>query len=324
MLPLRIHLALQPIRVYLGTTTRTASIVAMSTPHSIRPDTPAITGLPERPAKPGILLVIARIGYAARGVVYATIGFLALLVAVGRGGDVIGPRGAIRELAAQPAGAVVAVALAMGLAAYALWRLLQGIRDVNGHGTTVKGLCVRSGMVGSAFIHLGWAILALGLAIGHDGSGSEDAAAQGWTARTMAQPFGRWLVAACGIGIAIFGLNHFRKAARASFMKQLAVESMRQRMYTLSRILGRMGLTARGALFCVIGVFVVIAALRFDPQQARGLSASMLALLEQPFGAWLFAGVAAGVLAFGCYNAILARYFIIRPGRGQQPSPPTA
>src|SRR3954471_4807295 len=71
---------------------------------------------------------LARAGYAAKGVVYVLVGGLALLAAVGSRlpfdapeGATTGTRGALHRLVEQPYGKIILVAVAIGLAGYAIW-----------------------------------------------------------------------------------------------------------------------------------------------------------------------------------------------------------
>ena len=44
---------------------------------------------------------------------------------------------------------------------------------------------------------------------------------------------------------------------------------------------------ARGVVFGIIGVFLVIAALTKQPDQAKGIDSSLRALARTPLGPWL-------------------------------------
>lgn len=268
---------------------------------------------PQPEHHPIALRRLAQTGLAARGVVYLTIGVLAVLAAVGRGGDTTGPRGALRELFTQPFGTAILGALAAGLIAYALWRTIDAVRDVSGKGRGAKGLATRAGKIGSGVLHLAWAVAAISLMVGRGGGGGDDAAAHDWTARLLAQPAGRWLVAGVGIGLGVFALDHARRAWKASFLKHVEVERMSRTAIDRLRAIGRCGLGARGVTLAIAAVFLVLAAWRHDASQARGLAGSLDALWEQPFGPALLGIVATGVAAFGVYNLLLARWFALRP-----------
>lgn len=72
--------------------------------------------------------------------------------------------------------------------------------------------------------------------------------------------------------------------------------------------LGRAGMGARGVVFGIIGGFLLYAALRSDPNEARGLAGAFKILAQQPFGLWLLGIVAAGFVAYGLYQFFEARY----------------
>src|ERR1041385_31923 len=66
---------------------------------------------------------LARFGLVARAVVYVLIGWLGLQIALGHHPHQANQRGALAEVARNPAGLVLLWVIGFGLAAYALWRL---------------------------------------------------------------------------------------------------------------------------------------------------------------------------------------------------------
>ena len=74
---------------------------------------------------------LARAGLVARGVIYAVIGILAIKLALGDGGKTTNQNGALDTIAKQPFGKALLILMAIGLAGYAIWRLL---RAAIGHG----------------------------------------------------------------------------------------------------------------------------------------------------------------------------------------------
>src|SRR5437870_2821352 len=69
--------------------------------------------------------LLARAGFVARGVIYGVIGILAVKLAIGAGGKTANQSGALKTIAHQPFGKVLLTLVAIGLAGYALWRLLH-------------------------------------------------------------------------------------------------------------------------------------------------------------------------------------------------------
>jgi hypothetical protein len=79
-------------------------------------------------------------------------------------------------------------------------------------------------------------------------------------------------------------------------------------------ILGTVGLTARGVFFGAVGVFLVVAAITFDPQQAQGLDGGLRKLAATPLGPWVLIAVALGLVTFGVYSCCEARWRDVEPG----------
>jgi hypothetical protein len=248
---------------------------------------------------------LARSGYAARGVVYLIVGWLAVLAALG-GGRATDSKGALLTLLQQPFGDVMLGLVALGLVGYAAWRLVQGSMDTDNHGTDAKGLAIRGGLLVSAVTHVLLAFFALSLIFGWGtGGGSGDGGTQDWTAWLLQQPFGRWLVALVGAAVIGAGLAHMVKGWQARFEKYLVMD--RATLEKASPVC-RFGLIARGVVFLIIGGFLLVAAWRFSSGDAVGLQGALQTLQQQPYGWILLAVVALGLFAFGVYSLIEARY----------------
>jgi hypothetical protein len=246
---------------------------------------------------------LARFGYAARGVVYLLIGWLAVETALGARRHATDSHGALRYVAEKSI--PLLWLLAVGLLGYALWRLVQGALDTEGKGDDPKGLAKRAGMVGSGVIYSGLALAAARLAMGAHDSGGQ--AAQAWTARLMSIPFGRWLVAGVGIGVLIGGVMQIRRGWLGKLSDTL-VQGISASQRQLALRAGKLGLIARGIVFLIIGGFLIEAAIRIDASRVRGLSGALETLARQSHGALLLGATALGLAAFGVYSLLLARY----------------
>jgi hypothetical protein len=251
------------------------------------------------------LELLARLGYAARGVVNLLIGLLALFAAFGRGGGATGSKGALQTLLFQPLGSVLLAVVALGLFGFALWRAFQSLLDADRLGRTPRAIVVRLGQMVSALAYAGLGVFAMSLLFGWGTGGGEEQSARDWTRWLLAQPFGRWLVGAIGLAIIGAGLGMAHKAWSGSFVLHLACD---RATATWVMPLGRLGYAARGVVFLVIGGFLVLAAYHTNPSEAHGLGGALLALQEQPFGRALFGLVAFGLAAFGTFEFAEARY----------------
>ena len=106
-----------------------------------------------------------RLGYAAKGVVYAIIGWLAATAAYGPGGRTTNARGALQSLVDRPFGRILLGLVAIGLSGYVLWRFVQAIMDTENRGTDTKGMIVRLIYAGNGSIYAGLAISAVKIVI---------------------------------------------------------------------------------------------------------------------------------------------------------------
>ena len=254
------------------------------------------------------IVPLARCGFAAKGAVYIIIGVLAALAAFNRGGRTAGSQGAFEEILSQPYGKVLLGVIAAGLAGYALWRVIQAIKDTENKDSGAKGIAVRLGYAVIGLLHASLALTAVQLIMGSGGRGNADESSQEWTATLLAQPFGQWLVGAVGISIIGVAISQFYQAYTTKFREKLERGEMSARAEAWATRVGQIGLAARGVVFGVIGIFLVYAALQANPNEARGLSGALQTLEQQPFGPWVLSIVAFGLVAYGIYLLVLAQY----------------
>jgi hypothetical protein len=250
---------------------------------------------------------LARFGYAAKGVVYVLVGSLAALAAF-KGGGPTDSRGALTQVVRQPYGRVMLGVVAVGLAGYALWRLVQALRDTEDKGAEMKGLSIRFGYACIGFVYAGLSYSAVQLILGHSAGKSSDQTSKEWTATFFALPLGRLLVGLGGLCVIGFGLYQGYKAFTAKFRKKWKRHEMSERARSLAIRAGQVGLTARGVVFGIIGIFLIQAALRHRAEEARGIGGALHALEQQPYGPYVLGAVALGLVAYGLYMFVEARY----------------
>jgi Domain of Unknown Function (DUF1206) len=255
---------------------------------------------------------LARWGYGAIGVVYLTVGLLALLAALRAGGPPTDAQGAFEKMLAQPLGQLLLSAVALGLVGYALWRLVQAIWDPEPQGRGVSGVLRRVGYAGSGVVYAGLALSAGQHILGSGAGENSDTASQAWTARLLAQPFGPWVIGTVRLAMLGYACAQVYRAVTAKFREPLKSQEMSARMVTWVTSLGRVGFIARGVVFASIGLFLIEAAWHADPKEARGLGGALRTLERQPFGLWVLGAVAVGLMCYGLYMVVLARYRRVR------------
>jgi hypothetical protein len=254
---------------------------------------------------------LARLGYASKALIYAIVGLLAIMAATNRGGRVTDTSGALRVVLSQPFGRVLLMVLAVGLCGYAIWRLLDAIRDPDGHGTGFGGLVTRigNGIRGGIYGALGLEAFRLLRGLG----GSKQDEAEAWTSRILSMPLGEFAVGIAGAIVAIYGLSELLDSVRGKDDAKVDLWMVSSEARPTVKWICRFGVGARGVLIATLGVFLVRAALQHDPNEAAGSRESLLELANAVEGRWLLTLMAAGLLAYAFDQAVHARFRRIRP-----------
>ncbi len=257
-----------------------------------------------RHARPWVR-VMARLGYVAKGVVYATIGLLAMLEALGMGGKTASPDGAMRSIGSQPFGGLLLVLLSVGLFGYAAWKVVQGVMDPDDRGSDAHGVVRRVCYVGSGAIHGLLAFTAAQSVFGAEDS-SEDAMAA--SAMAYQPPIGRILVAVVGVIVIGVGLYQLYAAYNAKFRGELALGRMGGAREVWTTLLGRIGTAARAVAIGAAGAFLLLAAYQSDPKETRGLGGALETIQDQPLGSYMLGVIAAGLVLYGAFMFLVAHY----------------
>ena len=254
---------------------------------------------------------LARLGYASKALIYTIMGYLALAAAMRQGGRVTDMYGALRALLGNPLGRILLVVLAIGLWGYAVWRVLDAIRDPDRHGTDFKGLVTRIGNVVRALIYGGVGLEAIKLFRGLGGSDGRET--QTWTAKLLDMPFGQWLVGLLGAIVLVYGVSEVIAAFKSGYSRTLDVSAMPARFRRAAERISAIGIGSRGVIIAVAGTFLLRAALERDPSEAHGVRDSILYLVNAAPGRWALLFIGIGFLAYAFDQAVHARYRRIRP-----------
>lgn len=265
-----------------------------------------------------LLELAARLGYGALGFVYLSAGVLTFLAATDRIRDAAGSKEATFWLADQPFGRVWLVLLALGLLAFVQWCVLQSVFDADHEGTRLEGLMKRASQAGNGLFHGILAVSIFGLLHKEpvDANALETAANQDKAAMVLSLPFGDWLLIAIGLGIIAAGLSNIINGARADFTQKLSCSAeVCRRVAPLAKA----GNVARGVSFVPLGIFVVLGGLHSRASEVRSFGAALDGLEAQPGGPWILAFTALGLMAFGAFSFIEARFRRIQPPRDLNP-----
>jgi hypothetical protein len=248
----------------------------------------------------GWYAVTARTGLVAKGVSFGIVGVLAVKLALGDGGKATSREGALQSLAHHSFGKLLLILLVIGFAAYALWRFVQAFAE----GEWGKGI----GYVARGLIYAGLTYSTIKLLVGAGTGGSQNQKAHKTAATVLSWPAGTWIVGIAGVAIVGAGLWNLYRGLSRKFEDKWRVHGMSHTARTWGGRVGAVGHVARAVVFTLIGIFVVKAALDYNPKDAIGIDGALQKVAHASYGPYLLGLTAAGLICYGLYCLVDARY----------------
>jgi hypothetical protein len=242
---------------------------------------------------------LVRLGYAARGLVYILLGYLAL----SRPGDDSGPEGAFSYLQEVPLGTPILYLCVIGLIAYSIYKFCSLLLDVENRGSDAKGLMYRIGNAAGGVAYLALAYTAYEFAQGSKQNASSGGGAHEAAGTVLSFGLGSLVLGLIGVGFIVAGVMQAKGAVTGSFMKRMKADAPHFVEY-----LGRAGFAARAVVFLIIGWSLVRSAWLSSTAQVKTLGEAVSSLADN---GTLYTLVAAGLLLFGVFSLFAARYRII-------------
>jgi hypothetical protein len=255
-------------------------------------------------ARRGWLEAAARAGYTAKGVVYVMIGGLAVAAATGQRGRLGGGETAVRAIGDQSYGRVLLALTAAGLFGYALWRLVSAAFDVEDHGKSARGMLARAAQTWSGLVYGALGVLAVQIASGSSGGGSSE---RTYVSKLLSWDGGAIIVGVIGVIVLAYSAQQLHKAMGGECARVLS-GSMPPRVERWGVLAGRAGIGARAVVLIIVGLGILRAAFDHDPSEAHGIGGALASIARQPYGVALLLAVAVGLVAYGVYQFVLARY----------------
>jgi hypothetical protein len=239
-----------------------------------------------------------------------TIGVLSARSAIGAGGHTVTDSHDAMDALNGAFGRPLLGLMALGLAGYGIWLVINAFTDAEGKGRDAKGLAKRIGAGIRGIVHIALAGTAVSLLLWQTSGDGHGEKARHWTGRVLGTPGGVYLVWGVAAAIGGYGIWQLYRAWSAKLDKQLDLGRLRIGAQRVVIAISRFGIAARAIVFISIAVLFGRAALHRNASEAGGTSESMNELFA--FGRWPFAAIALGVAAYGIYQLIEARYRRIR------------
>jgi hypothetical protein len=259
----------------------------------------AVHSVAAAPIKPWVRRFV-RIGYAAKGVIYFLIGILALRLAFGEGGRLTDQNGILHTIVRQPFGTILLSTIGVGLLAYSAWEIVRALLDRSSRGWADRALSIIKAFVYGA---IGFHGIRLLFGDSARANNPDD------LARTaMRLPLGEIVLALIGAGVAVYGVVQIMHAWKAEFDDDLDEYRVRRDGSHWVLTVGRAGIGSRGVILVLMGAAFVRAALSGQPAAAKGIPEALATVFAQQYGSLLLAAVAAGVMCYGIFQLLHARY----------------
>ncbi|CAH1000643.1 hypothetical protein LEM8419_01777 [Neolewinella maritima] len=246
-------------------------------------------------------------GYTAKGIVYSLIGIFAIAGVVGgASGSNSGPKAVIKWIGTNPFGQVLLFLIGLGLLAYCSWRWYTAVQDKKNEGKDKEGIVKRIAYAVSGTAYGVLSAQAFKLAFGGGGGGGQDK--QDIIAQLLSKSWGPYVVGAIALimaGVAIFQLY---RAVKDKHMDRIEGQQLSEDQREVFQRTGEVGLTARFIVYGVISFSLFKAATMDDASQFRGIGEALSFIEDQSYGAALLVIVGLGLLAYGIFMFVRARY----------------
>jgi len=152
------------------------------------------------------------------------------------------------------------------------------------------------------------------IVLGSGGGQSQNEKAHKTTAVVLSWPAGTWIVGIAGAVLIGVGLWNGYRGLTHKFERRWRRGEMSGGARTWGRRVGVAGHLARAVVFTLIGVFVVKAAVDYRPRDAVGLDGALQKLVHAAYGPYLLGVTAAGLVCYGLYCLVDARYRDVSSG----------
>lgn len=256
----------------------------------------------------------ARLGLTAKGIVYCLVGAMAFMAAFEIGGKSVkdtGKSGVFQFILDQPFGKLLLGLVAIGLLCFALWRFIQTFMDTEHKGTNGKGIVRRVGYGFSGAIYGTFAFAAASAALGNNSHSGSANAEQSMAQELLSKPFGQWLAGAVAIGIIGFGMYQIYRAYSGNYLKKIQANRLKPDVQHLLLRAGKIGYTARGVVYVIIGYLFLKAAIHDNSSEAGGSNSAFSFLEMGNYGSLLLGIVALGLLCYGVFMFVRAKCEVI-------------
>ena len=242
----------------------------------------------------------ARWGFVANAVVYLIVGTLAVRWALGEGGRITDPEGALMAIRRGAGGKALLIALVPGFFSYTLWRILAAIFDGDDDGNDAAGIAGRVFGVIKAGAYAALGLTALRIALGQRVGGSD------WTDALLSSPP---IAGILSCAILVFACYEMYRAWSSKLSDGLRLGDLHAVARRCVVGISRFGIAARATVIGAFGFLMIRAALNGRPSNPATTTSIHAAANAEPL---FYLLIGAGLIAYGLYLAVLSKYRKVR------------
>lgn len=251
----------------------------------------------------GVIKAAAKIGFFARGLVWITIGLLAFRLATTPGDRKSADRsGALQEIGSKPFGKFILIVIAVAFLAYALYNLIEAAFDFEDKGVGGRVLRLVRAILYSSFAWTTYQFVSKSKLQNNNKQSSD------FTSKLMQRSAGPLLVGLVGVVVIAVGLYNARNAFGKRYQEGLKTFELSETNRRAVGVIARVGYISRGAVFSVAGLLFIQAAATHNAHKASGLDGALRRLLAVSYGRPLVALLGIGLVAFGIFSLVEAKY----------------
>jgi hypothetical protein len=249
---------------------------------------------------------VTRLGWLAKGAVYALMGATAFTIGRGKPtDDDASPEGAVAQVVDTRGGTFLLATLAVGLVLYSAWRLLS-VAMIRGN--TAHDWADRAGYTFSAAFYLVIAVTAT-LAVVHGESPEDQNTVERLSKRMLESDIGRWVLLLGGLvalGVGIYFV--IQKGIKRSFCDDLDLSGTPKVERQAIEWTGMLGWISRGLITAAVGWFVIDAAWTTDGSDARGFDRAFRELATGDIGSIGVSIAGLALVVYGVFCVLSIRH----------------
>ena len=251
---------------------------------------------------------MGRLGYAARGTIYLTVGISAGVTTFDPSHKPGGFTESLKLFQHGWAGGAILILLAVGMACFAGWLTAAAIyrRDHPGY----AHLVLVAGMLGDAAVYIAFMGAVLGMVFGAH-AGSEDEL-HSWIAWLNNGALGAVFVGLAGLVVCACGVWLIGWGGIGDIEGPLELPPVEKRMMLP---IGRYGTAGRGAAILLVGGYLLMSAIHGDPREAHELGGVLKDMRSLPWGGVITGAFALAFIGSAILDFAIAAFRHFNPAR---------